>query len=232
MSKPSDISGPNVLSLEHVERSFTQGHKTISVLRGINVQIRPGELVGLVGASGSGKSTLLQIAGLLDKPTSGQVIIAGTDMHGASDDVRTRFRREKIGFVYQFHHLLPEFTAQENVALAAQIGGAGERQSRDRAKSLLDALGLADRLDHIPAKLSGGEQQRVAIARALAAEPEIMLADEPTGNLDEETAERVFELLLETAKNLGVATFLATHDKALAQKLDRQLFLKDGFLQT
>jgi lipoprotein-releasing system ATP-binding protein len=220
-----------VLSLQNIERSFTQGNKTISVLRGVNLDIQSGELVGLVGASGSGKSTLLQIAGLLDKPTSGMVVIDGTEVSSANDDVRSQFRREKIGFVYQFHHLLPEFTAQENVALAAQIGGATDRQAREKAKSLLDSLGLIERLDHIPAKLSGGEQQRVAIARALAGDPKIILADEPTGNLDEDTAKRVFELLLETAKSFGVATFLATHDKALAQKLDRQLFLKEGQLQ-
>lgn len=220
----------HILEITDLKRSFHQGHKTIDVLRGINLTVNPGELVGLVGASGSGKSTFLQIAGLLDKSSAGEVVICGAKTNGIKDDARSAIRREQLGFIYQFHHLLPEFTAIENVALAARISGANEYDARDKAKVLLTELKLADREDHIPAKLSGGEQQRVAIARALAGEPRLILADEPTGNLDEATAVRVFDLFVETVKNRGVAALIATHDMALANKMDRQFILKDGHL--
>jgi len=220
----------HILEIVDLKRSFHQGHKTIDVLRGIELTVNPGELVGLVGASGSGKSTLLQIAGLLDKSSSGEVTISGIKTRGITDDTRSAIRRERLGFIYQFHHLLPEFTALENIALAARISGATEKDARDKAKALLAELKLDDREDHIPAKLSGGEQQRVAIARALAGEPELILADEPTGNLDEATAVRVFDLFVETVKNRGVAALIATHDMALANKMDRQFILKDGNL--
>lgn len=220
----------HILQITDLKRSFHQGHKTIDVLRGINLSVDSGELVGLVGASGSGKSTLLQIAGLLDKSSSGEITIDGEKTNDIKDDARSAIRREKLGFIYQFHHLLPEFTALENVALAARISGATEQDSRDKARALLSELKLEDREDHIPAKLSGGEQQRVAIARALAGEPKLILADEPTGNLDEATAVRVFDLFLETVKNKGVAALIATHDMALANKMDRQFVLKEGRL--
>lgn len=220
----------HILEITHLKRSFRQGHKTIEVLRGINLAVDAGELVGLVGASGSGKSTLLQIAGLLDKTTDGNVKIGGSETTDAKDDARSAIRREQLGFIYQFHHLLPEFTALENVALAARISGANEREANDKARDLLAELKLSDREDHIPAKLSGGEQQRVAIARALAGEPKLILADEPTGNLDEATAVRVFDLFVETVKNRGIAGLIATHDMALAKKMDRQFVLKEGQL--
>lgn len=220
----------NILEIEGLTRSFHQGHKTIDVLRGISLSVKAGELVGLVGSSGSGKSTLLQIAGLLDKPSGGRVAIDGVDTGATKDDDRSAIRRNKLGFIYQFHHLLPEFTALENVALAARIGGASDREANDRARQLLTELNLNDREDHIPAKLSGGEQQRVAIARALASEPKLILADEPTGNLDEATAARVFDLFLQTVQNRGVAAVIATHDMTLAKKMDRQLTLREGLL--
>ena len=220
----------HILEIKDLTRSFHQGHKTIDVLRGISLTIEPGELVGLVGASGSGKSTLLQIAGLLDKASSGTVAIDGVEASGAKDEARTAIRRDKLGFIYQFHHLLPEFTAVENVALAARIGGATDQEAKDKARQLLVELNLTDREDHIPAKLSGGEQQRVAIARALAGDPKLILADEPTGNLDEGTAARVFDLFLETVQNRGVAAVIATHDMTLANKMDRQFILREGHL--
>lgn len=220
----------HILEVTDLKRSFRQGHKTIEVLRGINLSVDAGELVGLVGASGSGKSTLLQIAGLLDKSSAGNVVIGSTETTNAKDEARSVIRREQLGFIYQFHHLLPEFTALENVALAARISGANERDANSKASDLLAELKLSDRLDHIPAKLSGGEQQRVAIARALAGDPKLVLADEPTGNLDEATAVRVFDLLVETVKSRGVAALIATHDMALAEKMDRQFVLKEGQL--
>lgn len=220
----------HILEITDVKRSFYQGHKQIEVLKGINLTVDSGELVGLVGASGSGKSTLLQIAGLLDKASSGRIIINGAETSGVKDDTRTKIRREQLGFIYQFHHLLPEFTAVENVALAARISGATEKNAHTKARELLAELNLTDREDHIPAKLSGGEQQRVAIARALAGSPKLILADEPTGNLDEATAVRVFDLFVQTVKNRGVAALIATHDMTLANKMDRQFVLREGYL--
>lgn len=222
---------PPVLQVNDLHRSFTQGHKTLEILRGINLTVAPGELVGLLGVSGSGKSTLLQTIGLLDREDSGAIAIDGQEAHGATDDERTRVRREKLGFVYQFHHLLPDFTAHENVKLAFRISGNGVADADRHASDLLSSLGLSERLEHLPSSLSGGEQQRVAIARALAGEPKLVLADEPTGNLDEQTAARVFDLFITMVREQGVAAIIATHDRNLASKTDRQLLLKDGVLQ-
>lgn len=225
------MSETPILELKGLKRTFTQGHKTLSVLNGIDLTLQPGEMIGLVGASGSGKSTLLQCAGLLDQPTDGLVVISGSIMSGANDKDRTRTRREHLGFIYQFHHLLPEFSALENVALAASIAGATEAEATHTASELLEELGLSDRQDHIPAKLSGGEQQRVAIARALASKPSLLLADEPTGNLDQDTAERVFELFVSAVRQRNLSALVATHDMALAKRMDRQYQLKSGVLQ-
>lgn len=221
-----------VLSLSSLKRSFTQGHRTIGVLKGIDLTVEPGELVGLIGASGSGKSTLLQIAGLLDTGFTGDVSIDGQAVKKLSDDALSALRRQKLGFVYQFHHLLPDFTALENVMISMQINGAGHAESLEKAKTVLDQLGLAERLDHPPSKLSGGEQQRVAIARAIVGEPALLLADEPTGNLDEETAGRVLDLLLDTVRDRKLAVLMATHDKNIASRLDRQIVLRDGLLES
>ncbi len=220
----------SILDIQNLTRSFRQGHKTLEILRGIDLEVQPGELVGLVGASGSGKSTLLQIVGLLDRPTEGQLVIDGVETSSMPDDGRTAIRREKLGFIYQFHHLLPDFNALENVALACRIIGASANDAELQAEDLLTYLGLAERLEHVPAKLSGGEQQRVAIARALAASPQLVLADEPTGNLDEATAARVFDMFVDAVKHHEVAAVIATHDRALAAKMDRQFVLKDGVL--
>jgi len=219
-----------VLHMQGIKRSFHQGHKTIDVLQDVDLDVEPGELVALVGTSGSGKSTLLQVAGLLDSEFSGELTVSGVSAAGMKDEQRTRLRRENLGFVYQFHHLLPEFSAEENVALALRVSGASDRSARIAARDVLADLGLEDRLDHVPAKLSGGEQQRVAIARAIVGKPQLLLADEPTGNLDEGTASRVLELLLKIVRERGLAAVIATHDKALASKLDRQLHLRDGRL--
>jgi len=220
-----------VLELQGLKRSFHQAHKAVHVLKGVDLKIQPGELVALVGSSGSGKSTLLQIAGLLDSEYSGTLEIDGTAVLGMNDEARSLLRREKLGFIYQFHHLLPDFSALENVAMALSVGGVGRKEALQQAKDVLVRLGLGDRLDHIPSKLSGGEQQRVAIARAIVGRPALLLADEPTGNLDEETAARVLDLFLETVRERKLAALIATHDKSLAAKLDRQFILQDGLLQ-
>lgn len=221
----------SVLSLKNVKRNFHQAHKTIEVLKGIDLEVQPGELVALIGSSGSGKSTLLQISGLLDSKFSGELTIAGKEVTGISDDARSAMRNSELGFIYQFHHLLPDFSAVENVALAQQVGGMSKAEALKDAEKILIRLGLEDRLDHIPSKLSGGEQQRVAIARAMVGKPSLLLADEPTGNLDEETASRVLNLFLETVRERKLAAVIATHDRRLAAKLDRQLVLHDGHLQ-
>jgi len=221
-----------VLKIEGLKRSFHQGHKTLEVLRSIDLEIKAGELVALVGASGSGKSTLLQVAGLLDSNFTGKVSIGGTDASDLSEDARSALRREKLGFIYQFHHLLSDFTALENVALPLRLKGDSVQAAQKAAREILADLGLEERLEHIPARLSGGEQQRVAIARAIVARPALLLADEPTGNLDEETAERVLDLFLKIVRERGLAAIIATHDKSLAARLDRQLQLREGHLQT
>lgn len=219
-----------VLNLSGVKRSFYQAHKAVHVLKGIDLTVEPGELVALIGSSGSGKSTLLQIAGLLDSDYDGDIEIEDKSVSGLKDDARSAIRREKLGFIYQFHHLLPDFTALENVAMALYLNGFSKADAHRQATEVLEQLGLGDRLDHVPSKLSGGEQQRVAIARAIVAGPALLLADEPTGNLDEETAARVLELFLATVRERKLAAVIATHDKALAAKLDRQLILQEGHL--
>jgi lipoprotein-releasing system ATP-binding protein len=218
------------LRLEHLERAYAQGSRLIEVLKGGTACLYPGEAVALLGPSGAGKSTLLHIAGLLERPDRGAVVIDGVDCVKLGDSERTRMRRADIGFVYQFHHLLPEFSALENVVLPQLILGLPRREAEDRAKQLLHSLGLDERFDHRPAQLSGGEQQRVAIARAVANGPKLLLADEPTGNLDPHTAERVFEQLLSLVRQSGVAALVATHNLDLAARMDRTLRLMDGIL--
>jgi lipoprotein-releasing system ATP-binding protein len=219
-----------VLRLERLERGYTQGNRRIDVLKGASASFLPGETVALLGPSGAGKSTLLHIAGLLERPDAGQVLINGVDCGRLSDNDQTRMRRMEVGFVYQFHHLLPEFSALENVVLPQLILGLSQKDAEARAKDLLGSLGLAVRWDHRPAQLSGGEQQRVAIARAVANGPKLLLADEPTGNLDPPTAERVFEQLLKLVRQSGVAAVVATHNLDLAARMDRTLRLVDGLL--
>jgi len=211
----------NSLSLKNITRTYLQGDNRITPLENFSMEIKAGESVALVGPSGSGKTTLLQIAGLLDNPTSGEVMIAGKDMSKANDSVRTMARREHLGFVYQFHHLLPEFTALENVMLPQMIAGVSREEASAKAAELLTSLGLFTRVSHRPAKLSGGEQQRVAIARALANDPSLLLADEPTGNLDPHTSAQVFDMFLNLAKERGLALLVATHNMELARRMDR-----------
>ncbi len=210
-----------VLQLKNVGRVFEQGPDKLEILKNINLEIQPGEVVALLGQSGAGKSTLLQIAGLLEPPTSGEVIINQVDCTKANDRRRTEMRRDEIGFVYQFHHLLPEFSALENVMMPNLISGIGKNTAKQKAARLLDMMGLSHRATHRPAKLSGGEQQRVAIARALANEPSLLLADEPTGNLDEQTADLVFKNFVSLLKERNVAALVATHNTELAKRMDR-----------
>ncbi len=218
------------LSLIDVRRRFKQGGETLEVLKGIDLTIASGEIVALVGPSGSGKSTMLQICGLLEKPTSGTVAIAGTEAGRLSDDKRTALRRSHLGFVYQYHHLLPEFSAVENVVIPQMIAGVSRRQAKDRAMTLLEGMGLAKRARHRPAELSGGEQQRVAICRALANRPRLLLADEPTGNLDPHTSDLVFGGFLTLVREEGLAALIATHNPDLAGRMDRTVRLNEGRL--
>ena len=218
------------LVLRDVHRTYSSEAGDLAVLRGIDLTLRAGEIVALVAPSGVGKSTLLHIAGLLDRPTHGNVLVEGNDAGNLPDNARTAVRRDTIGFVYQLHHLLAEFTALENVALPQMIAGRGRREAERRAASLLGVFGLADRLQHLPGKLSGGEQQRVAIARALANQPKVLLADEPTGNLDVATAEKVFAELTARVKDVGVAALIATHNPELAARMDRTVRILDGKL--
>ena len=220
-----------VVRLTDLTRSFEQGGVRIDVLRGVNLSVAPGEIVALLGPSGSGKSTLLQAVGLLEGGFGGKIEIAGTDATSLSGDARTALRRNQIGFVYQFHHLLPDFNAQENVVLPQLIAGTDQAAAAQRASELLGALGLAERLDHRPSQLSGGEQQRVAVARALANKPALVLADEPTGNLDEATADKVLAQFLELVRGQGSATLVATHNERLAARMDRVVRLHDGKLE-
>ena len=219
-----------VLRLDRLVRTFHQGARSIAVLNGASADIFPGQAVALVGPSGAGKSTLLHIAGLLETPDGGRVVIDGQDCTGMGDADRTRVRRVQMGFVYQFHQLLPEFSALENVVIPQMILGRSRRQAGKRAAQMLGSLGLADRVDHRPAQLSGGEQQRTAIARALANDPRLILADEPTGNLDPHTAEHVFDALLHLIHTTGVAAFIATHNLELARRMDRVLRVENGLL--
>jgi lipoprotein-releasing system ATP-binding protein len=218
------------LLLQAVTRHFDQPGGALEVLRGIDLTVDAGQMVALVGPSGAGKSTLLQIAGLLEPPTGGQIEIGGRAANKLSDTERTRMRRDAIGFVYQFHHLLPEFSAEENIVLPQIIAGKSKREARARASELLNEVGLGPRASHRPAKLSGGEQQRVAIARALANRPILLLADEPTGNLDHATADGVFEMLTTLIHTTGTAALVATHNLELARRMDRTVELRDGLL--
>jgi lipoprotein-releasing system ATP-binding protein len=219
-----------ILVLKNLIRTYTGGEDSLTVLNGANLSLNRGEIVALVAPSGSGKSTLLHLAGLLEKPDGGAVIINGTDAGKLGDQERTEIRLRTIGIVYQFHHLLAEFSALENIVLPQMIAGKSQSQAKKRAMDLLTKLGLAARSQHLPGKLSGGEQQRVAIARALANEPAILLADEPTGNLDVATAEIVFTELLRLVRSENTAALIATHNPELANRMDRQLTLRDGKL--
>ena len=220
----------SVLRLDQLVRTFRQGPRRIEVLAGASAEIHPGEAVALVGPSGAGKSTLLHTAGLLETPDGGRVLVNGRDCTGMNDQQRTRVRRVEMGFVYQFHQLLPEFSALENVVIPQMILGRGRKAAGARANELLSALGLAERLNHRPAQLSGGEQQRTAIARALANNPRLILADEPTGNLDPHTAGHVFDALVHLIRTTGVAALIATHNLELARRMDRVLQLDNGLL--
>ena len=220
-----------VLELRNIARHYREGLARLDILTDINLTIRRGETVALIAPSGSGKSTLLHIAGLLERPDSGETLICGAPTSRMNDGERTRLRRSAIGFIYQFHHLLPEFSALENVALPQMIAGLGGADARARAMELLDYLKLSARASHRPFELSGGEQQRVAIARAVANAPQLLLADEPTGNLDPRTADHVFETLMTLARNTGLAALIATHNLELAEKMDRRVTLRDGRIE-
>jgi len=220
-----------VVRLRDLRRSFEQGGVRIDVLRGVNLDIRPGEIVALLGPSGSGKSTMLQAVGLLEGGFEGMIEIAGTDAAKLNGDARTVLRRDHLGFVYQFHHLLPDFNATENVVLPQLVSGRAQGEAHTRATELLTALGLGHRLDHRPSQLSGGEQQRVAVARALANRPALVLADEPTGNLDEVTADRVLDEFLKLVRGEGSAALVATHNERLAFRMDRVMRLHEGVLE-
>jgi lipoprotein-releasing system ATP-binding protein len=216
------------LTLRDVMRTFVQAGNKLPVLRGVSFTVKAGETAALVGPSGAGKSTLLHLAGLLEKPDGGAVLLGGHDCGAMGDEERTKIRRSTIGFVYQFHQLLPEFSAAENVMLPQMIAGVSKRAARARAMELLGQVGLTPRADHRPARLSGGEQQRVAIVRALANQPRLLLGDEPTGNLDHETAGEVVGVLLDLVRRTGLAALIATHNLELARRMDRILALEDG----
>ena len=219
-----------VLRLEGVVKRFGAGDTALEILRGVEMVLRPGELVALVGPSGAGKSTLLHIAGLLENPTAGKVLIGGKDCAGLGDAGRTRLRRDAIGYVYQFHHLLPEFSARENVMIPQMVAGLSRAEAGQRADQLLKMVGLERRASHRPARLSGGEQQRVAIVRAIANVPQVLLADEPTGNLDPQTASDVFAQLTRIVRATGLSALIATHNLELAAAMDRTLELRDGLV--
>ncbi len=218
------------LELQNITKHYYQGEQKLEVLKGIDLQLSGGEVVALIGPSGSGKSTLLQITGLLDKPTKGKIFIDGNECSTADDKLRTVLRRDYLGFVYQYHNLLADFDALENVMIPQLIAGKKPSEVKEKSEWLLNRLGLKERIHHRPAELSGGEQQRVAIARALSNTPKVLLADEPTGNLDPHTSDNVFLALLDIVKETGLTALIATHNLDLAGKMDRQLQLKDGIL--
>jgi lipoprotein-releasing system ATP-binding protein len=222
------VSSNLVLEIKDVTRSFEQGGHKLDILKGVNLSIARGEIVALLGPSGSGKTTLLQIAGLLESPNSGEVWVGGHKVTSTTDDFRTALRRTQIGYVYQFHHLLPDFTAVENLVLPQFIAGTPKPEAQNRALKLLESVGLEARAHHYPSQLSGGEQQRVAIARGLVNRPALLLADEPTGNLDPTTAEDVFQILLQTIRSLKIGALVVTHNHELAKRMDRVLELKNG----
>ena len=228
---PNSHGEPIVLEAIDINKTFTEGGGSkLEILRNVNITVRAGEKIAIVGASGSGKSTLLHILGSLDRPTSGQVLIDDTNVHNLSETARCRLRNRMLGFIYQFHHLLPEFSAQENVAMPALIRGASPAQAMLQARLLLEKVGMIRRLDHKPSELSGGERQRAAVARAMTNEPRCILADEPTGNLDKNTAEQVMQVMLRLNHEYGTSLIVVTHDMSQAAKMDRIYTIEDGHL--
>jgi lipoprotein-releasing system ATP-binding protein len=221
----------NIVEIKDIYKSFTQGEHHLEILKGISLSISSGEVVALVGSSGAGKSTLLHIMGLLERADQGDVIMSGIPTKDLTDIKRTKIRRLEIGFVYQFHNLLPEFTALENIVMPQLIAGVASKVAKERAENLLSKMGLSERISHRPAELSGGEQQRVAIARGLANRPRLILADEPTGNLDEKTGNEVMDVLLSLSKEEGISALIATHNNELADRMDRTVTLKEGIIQ-
>ncbi len=221
----------NIVEIKDIYKSFTQGEHHLEILKGISLSISSGEVVALVGSSGAGKSTLLHIMGLLERADQGDVIMSGIPTKDLTDIKRTKIRRLEIGFVYQFHNLLPEFTALENIVMPQLIAGVASKVAKERAENLLSKMGLSERISHRPAELSGGEQQRIAIARGLANRPRLILADEPTGNLDEKTGNEVMDVLLSLSKEEGISALIATHNNELADRMDRTVTLKEGIIQ-
>ena len=224
-------AAPAAIEFRDVVRTYGQGEAQLEILRGTSFSIQPGELVALIAPSGAGKSTLLHLAGLLERPDGGDVLVAGESCGALDDAGRTAMRRRRIGFVYQFHHLLPELSALENVTMPQLIRGLSAGKAEERARDLLAAMGLSHRLDHRPGEMSGGEQQRVAISRAVANAPDLLLADEPTGNLDPQTSDTVFAMLAQFVRQSGLAALIATHNHALARRMDRVITLHEGQVQ-